>query len=1267
MKNIFKILLFLFLSLNFHVNGITLQWSENKIISYGNDSVEVLAFEGAEYTDASFLPQYFYKENLSTEEAKNYEYNFSLSNINYSEINTDIHINSEFILSDFQINGAVTCASRNYALEINVFPFKKINDKIYRLESFDIKIDKKRKISLRSASSSSWFTEKSVLASGNWNKVAVKEDGIYKLTYSQLREMGIDPTKVSVFTKTAGMEPTMIADYVDDLKEIPIYDAGDYILFYGQGTTTWEYNSAKDIFEHDQHLFWNENYYFITSDVGEAKRITLKSELSGTVTKNYTTYVDYDYYEPDEYNIVKSGREWFSQPVLSGGKISHTLSFNNITSTEAKATVSVLAESVTSDNFLTINVNGEQKEKITLSSTGSSSTRKYANCKTSTYTFIPNGNDFNIEMSYSCSENLGKGYIDYFTVEAESEIKINNNYLIFRNKATEDNYVSYKIENATSQTKIWDVSDIFNIKEIPSTFSGGISTFKAEGNTITEYVAVKTDVNNFQSPIIIGKVNNQNLHGIEVPEMVIITHKDFISVAKKLANIHKMRDDMDVFIVTQEEVFNEFSGGKADVTAIRWFMKMLYDRSADTNKFKYLLLLGDGSYNNRMYEIGNKVDVEPSIVMTYQSIESLYGTSTYVSDDYYGLLDDNEGDETILNAVTGETSIEKYDKVDIGIGRIPIRSVEEGENVIYKIDTYLSNNKRGIWKNRVCLVADDEDKNTHADAADKLAEKIRKENPNLGVKKIFIDAFQQVKESNGHSYPDAKKLSDQYLKEGVLVWSYTGHGNPTSLSGEKMMYISDIEKMSNLANLPIWLTATCDFCPYDHNDELSAGETVLLNPLGGGIALFTTTRLVYSNSNYLISDNFYSYIFNSDLEGKKLKIGDVTRLTKQKTGTGANKRKFVLIGDPALHLIHADATREIITDSINGQDVSIFTDTLQSLSKMTVSGYIAKSDGSIDTDFNGILYPIVYDKISNFTTLDNDDEDVTMDFQMWNSILFSGKTTVVNGRYTFSFILPKDMDYTAGNGRIEYYATSENIEVNGHYEDFYLGGFNENYTPDNQGPEIKMYMNTPSFNNGDEVNTSPMLIANLFDESGINTSGNAIGHDITIKLNNDPNTIETINSSYTTEAGNYKKGTILYTLKDLEEGEYTLTLKVWDMQNNSSTSDIKFVVKNDAVPELEYVYCYPNPVSISSGKSTIFVLEHDRPDATLTVNLNIFDTSGRIVYHSSDYSYSESNKLYFNWNPSKKYITPGLYFYRITINDGNKVSSGKSQKLMLID
>jgi len=1259
MKKIFPALLLFFIPFYLLSQPITLEWTDNKVIYAGEEALEVLAFEGAQY-DGSHMPYYLYSEKISTEEAENYEYDFSISDAVFSPINTDLAFDTAFLKDDFQVDGKVSHSRNSSYLEINVIPFKWLDNTLYRLESFQINISKHPIIKLKSATT--WFADNSVLATGNWYKLGVKEDGIYKLTYSQLESMNIDPSNVSVFTTTNGNLSSLISDYVDDWKEIAIYDGGDYILFYAQGPNTWTYNSSTTYFEHDQHLFWNENYYFITSDVGEAKRLKARTEPTGTSTQTYTTFVDYDFIENEENTIAKSGREWFGDKLLNGYSDTHTFYFDNVVEETAIVRTKVAAVSYSKSNTMSVYVDGNLKENISLSYVSSAGTTNLASVKSATYSFIPSGNSIEVTASFSSQESTANGYVDYFAVELKRELKLVDGTLLFRNKPTGDDIVTYQVENSSSNTLIWDVSNAYDVRTVSTTLDGSSLSFDAPGNELREYVAFNPSAS-LPSPSLKGKVDNQNLHAVDVPDMVILTIDDFMSVAEDLADLHREEDGMDVLIVKQDEIFNEFSGAKADVTAIRWFMKMLYDRSPE--KFKYLLILGDGSVNNRMYESG--VTYEPSLLMTYQSIESIYGSSTYVSDDYFGLLDDSEGNPTVTNSTTGETYIEKYDKVDIGIGRIPINSVSEGEDVLDKIITYKDNTKRTIWKNRVCFVADDEDNNIHVSDADKLAEKVRSENPGIAVKKVYLDAFEQVKVSTGQSYPDAKALSDQYLSEGTLIWSYTGHGSPVALSGEKMMYISDIEEMTNLANLPLWVTATCDFCPYDHNDEFSAGEAVLLNPIGGGIALFTTTRLVYSSSNYLITNNFYSYILNSDADGNKLRLGDVARLTKQATGTSANKRKFALIGDPALQLNLPDAKWNVQTDSINGEDIALFTDTLESLSTMTVSGHVTTSDGSVDTDFNGILYPIIYDKISELTTLGNDDDSEPMDFLMWNSVLYSGKTSVENGRFEFSFILPKDMDYTSGNGRIEYYASSEEAEANGYYEDFYLGGFNDDYTLDTIGPLIDLYLNSTDFEDGGTVNPNPMLIAQVSDMSGINTSGNAIGHDITVMLDDDPNTLEIINTSYTTEVGDYTKGTVMYTLSDLEEGEHNLTFTIWDMQNNSSSAQIDFVVKNDALPTLSSVYSYPNPASLSSGEKVLFVAEHDRPDQTLTVNLHIFDSSGRIIYQTSEYSYSASNEIYFYWQPSETNLLPGLYFYRMSIDDGTEVSVGKSKKLLLKD
>lgn len=1255
MKKIFSFLLFLFIPYLLLSQETTIKWLADDIIVAGGDSIDVLSFEGGQYMDGSHLPYYFYSEKLSVHEAENFEYDVSISNLNSTILSDASKVNTAYLEEDYQIISNVSSSRKNYTLEVIIVPFKNSNDEVSRLESFNLNITSNPIIKLKSATS--WFADNSVLATGNWTKVAVKKSGIYKLTYKQLSDMGVNPEDVSIFTTTPGKLSTLISDYIDDLKEIPIYvekgsdgvfNSGDYILFYAQSHDVWNYNASSKTYEHQQHPYWNENYYYITSDVGDKKRISTAEAVTGSSTVNYSTFVDYDFFEPQEYSISKSGDDWYSSALLNGYSRSHTFSFDNIVLEPSTMKMRLAARSISATHYMKTYIDDVQQGSISLQRTSTSATAMTAYETTKTYTFVPKSNSIEAKMSFQCQENIAKGLIDYFSVEVKRYLKFNDKSLIFRNKPTSDEVVTYQLSDASTATQLWDVTNAYNVKFIKTTTSNGTLSFDAKGDRINEFIAVNPSASH-PTPSIKGKVANQNIHGMEVPDMVIVTHKDFKSVAESLADVHRA-NGMDVFVTTQDKIFNEFSGGKADVTAIRWMMKMFYDRSTADRDFKYLLLLGDGDVNNRLYEEGS------SLVMTYQSNESMNQSETYVSDDYFGLLDDNEGDGR---------KIELSDKVDIGIGRIPITSMAEGEIVVKKIDKYMNSSKRTPWKNRVCLVADDEDNNTHCSDADKLAEKIRRENPGMAVKKIYIDAFKQVEEANGHSYPDAKKLSDQYIEEGTLIWGYTGHGSPTTLSGEKMMYISDINNYENIANLPLWVTATCDFCPYDHNEVVSAGERVLLNPVGGGIGLFTTTRLVYSSSNYVITNNFYSYILNTDNTGQKLRLGDVSRLTKQATGTGANKRKFCLIGDPAMQLIHPDSRWTVETDSINGEDIALFTDTLRALSTMSISGHISKSDGSVDTDYNGYLYPIVYDKISQMKTLGNDDDSSPMDFVMWNSTLYNGKTEVKNGRFTFSFLLPKDIDYTPGKGRIEYYATSDNVEVNGYYEDFYIGGFNADYEADNEGPELDLYINSPAFKDGGVVNPNPMFIADVSDASGINTSGNSIGHDITVKLNNDPNSIEVINSSYTTSVGDFTKGRVAYQLKDLKEGSYTLTLKIWDMQNNSSTEDISFVVKDDALPEIAAVYCYPNPVSMYSGEMVRFVAEHDRPEKSLNVNLNIFDSSGKLVHYSSQYSYSSTNEIYFDWSPSSTSLTPGLYLYRITIDDGVQISTGKSEKLII--
>ncbi len=1238
--------------------SISIEWLDNDVIYAGEDSITVLSFKDADYIDGSYLPYYHYSQKLNYNEVQNNTYKVSISSILSSPLSEVSDIDTTYLGQEYNVIYSVSSSQKSYALEVYILPIKKSKGVISRLEKCQLNISSTPKIELKS--SSSRYTENSVLSSGNWQKLSVDKTGIYKLTYQEISDMGITPEDVCIFTSTPGKLSKTIDNYIDDLQEIAIYEnkgedgvfnSGDYILFYGESQNIWNYDSSSKQYIHTKHPFWNENYYFITSDVGTKKRITQAENISKTSTKTYTTFLDYDFIEPDEINIENSGDDWFSNKLYDEDSYSYTFSFSNVVQESATMTMKLAAHSVRASHVMNTYINNNKVGSITLANADNSSTGIAAYQTTKNYYFIPESNNIPVKMTFSCSESTAYGLVDYFAVQLKRQLLLDDNYLIFRNKPTPDSVVTYRIAETDSSSLIWDVTDAFNTKEVNTALSGDTLVFNYSGNVIKELVAINPN-GTFLSPTVVEKVSNQNIHGRDVPDMIIVTCDDFEDVANRFAEIHS---DLDVFVVTQSKIFNEFSGGKADNTAIRWMLKMFYDRSSDGNELKYLLLLGDGDVNNRMYED------ESSLVMTYESDESFNRSVTYVSDDYYGLLDDNEGNGT---------NIELTDKVDIGIGRIPINSTTEGEDVINKIKTYIANNKRTFWKNRICFIADDEDKNTHIIDANNLAEKVRYYHNSFAVKKVYFDAFKQKKKSDGYYYPEAKKLSDNYIENGCLIWSYSGHGSPTTLATEKIMYFSDILEFSNIQNMPLWITASCDYCPYDNNEGISAGEKIILSSKGAGIGMFTTTRLVYSSSNYAITNNFFSYVLTSDSEtGEKLCLGDIARLTKKVTGTGANKRKFSFIGDPALQLVYPDERWTVVTDSINGQFVdedNAYSDTIKALDLVTISGSIQLEDNTIDTTFSGTVFTTIYDKISELKTLANDGSSKVMNFKVWNSIIYNGSVNVINGRFNFSFIVPKSIDYSLGNGRIEYYATSEEIEANGFFENFEIGSYNNDCKIDTIDPEIDLYLNSTSFIDGDEVDSNPVLIAHLSDQSGINTSSNSMGHSITIELNNDANTKETINSSYTVDSEDYTKGEINYQLSDLEEGEYTLTLKVWDVQNNSASKTINFVVKDETTSDISVLYCMPNPVSLSSKEKVTFTAKLDSTADFSSLSLYVLDCLGKIVYKTSDYSSSSDNTtLYFNWNPSSSSVTPGLYFYCLSFDDGNSVKTGDSKKILI--
>jgi hypothetical protein len=811
----------------------------------------------------------------------------------------------------------------------------------------------------------------------------------------------------------------------------------------------------------------------------------------------------------------------------------------------------------------------------------------------------------------------------------------------------------FQLANAQSSVRIWDITDLYNVKEMATTFESGTVKFKTGADSLRNFIAFNGS--SYLIPEVIqNPVPNQDLHGLGPMDMVIVSHPDFIDQAEQLANLHTLQDNLRTVVVTPEQIFNEFSSGAPDVSAIRDFVKLLYDKaSSQADQPKYLLLFGDGSFDNMSNHKNNT-----NFILTYQSLNSLGPTRSYVTDDFFGILDDGE------NVITG--------LLDIGIGRLPVSTVEEAQSVVDKIIHYSDSVTRGEWRNMICFIGDDEDNNIHMRDANSLANQVNGSNPAYITQKIFLDAFPQVSSPSGEAYPEVNAAITDRINSGALIINYVGHGNERGLAHEGILGVSDILSWENFDYMPLFITATCEFSRFDDiertgtgeiNKKTSAGEQVLLNPDGGGIGLLTTTRLVYSNPNFILNQNFYNFAFEKDSLQHAYRLGDIMRLTKNVSGSSENKRNFTLLGDPALRLAYPEFT--VVTDSLNGQEITVAGDTLKALSKVTISGHVEDFTGSVLDQFSGVIFPVIYDKPASVTTLGNDN-DPPMSFTVQNNILYKGQASIVDGHFSFSFVVPKDISYQIDFGKVNYYGKGSIGDANGYYNEVLIGGFSEDPLIDNTGPKIQLFMNNEYFVSGGITDENPSILAIVSDENGINTVGNGIGHDITAILDDDFQNLLVLNDYYESDLNSYQSGTIQYQLSNLIEGEHSITLKVWDVTNNSSVASIDFIVTESAQFILENLINYPNPFT----NQTSFVFEHNQADGDLKVVIRIFDLSGQLVKTIYETFYADGFRIgpieWDGYDDRGNKLGSGIYVYRVSVRSSLGEKAEAFQKLVIV-
>ena len=712
---------------------------------------------------------------------------------------------------------------------------------------------------------------------------------------------------------------------------------------------------------------------------------------------------------------------------------------------------------------------------------------------------------------------------------------------------------------------------------------------------------------------------------------------------------------MAVAVVTTDQVYNEFSSGARDIGAIRNFMKMFYDRATSkTDKPRYLLLLGDGSYDNLTIDPNNC-----NYIPTYQSPNSLVPTQSFVSDDFFGLLDSNEGGVSGL--------------LDIGVGRFPVGSAEEAGVIVDKIKAYYSEDALGDWRNRLCFVGDDEDNNLHMKDADRLATYVDTTYPSFVLKKIYLDAYQQVSTASGERYPDVNQAITDNIEKGLLIFNYVGHGNERGLAHESILGINDIISWNNFPRCPLFITATCEFSRFDDVDidangvitpKTSAGEHVLLSPDGGGIALLTTTRLVYSSPNYILNKNFYRYIFERNDIGRPNTFGDALRYTKNVSGSSTNKLNFTLLGDPALLLAYP--RYRIVTDSVNGIAVTEPLDTLKALSLVTISGHVEDPSGIPMPGTEGVLYPTIFDKSRKVTTLGNDG-GTPMTFFVRDNIIFRGKAEIHDGLFRFSFLVPKDISYNIGPGKINYYATLDSLhEGAGSFSDLPVGGFADDPAIDEEGPEVRLYLNDTLFRDGGLTDENPVFLAYVTDEGGINTVGNGIGHDITAILDGNENDPIVLNDYFSYESDQYQRGTVRYPFFNLPDGEHTIRFKVWDNYNNSTVAEITFHVNEGSTEKIENLRNYPNPFS----EDTWITFDHNMGDSEMDILIYIFDLGGHLVRILEDHQFADGYTINpVHWDGKSvdgQKVSGGIYVFKIIIRSVDKDPVTGTGKMIIV-
>ena len=1106
----------------------------------------------------------------------------------------------------------------------------------------------------------------SVLANGTWFKFSVDTTGVFKIDRNLLQQIGIstsglNPRKIHIYGNGGQLLPEVNSDFrYEDLQENAIYiegendgsfDNGDYILFYAKGPHDWENKTSANTIRHRQNIFSDKGYYFITANEIDGKRIQPKAQNTNTPSTTITTFDDYTFIEEEEVNLLAVGNQWFYGEDFNIQETQNfVIPFPNATNTDILVRARGVSNSIVSSN-MEVSVNGQVALTLNYPAVNPSSLTKAFAVERST-SLANNNTSINVSITYNNNGNpSANAFLDYVEVIGQKNLSYSDFQFGFRsfeqlNAAAE---VGYQITNGANAFQVWDVTDYINPQQIINQNTGNDFSFTDIGGELREYIILNENDYYIPEALPNGRVENQNLHALGNVDYIIITNETLSGQAQRLADYYNTETSLVAEVVILDEIYNEFSSGSKDITGIRDFIKHVYNsNTSPVSQLKYVCFFGDSSYDYK-----DRVQANNNIVPVKLSDISFNLASSYVTDDFFVMLDPNEG-----NMLTSHT-------IDVVSGRIPVSTVIEATNVVDKILSYYSSDAVGDWRNTVTLLADDVDVASDAPiqtGVESIADEIKNNKPIFNVNKIYMDSYVQQNSSGGERYPQVNEAITNAIEKGTLVFDYFGHGGEDGFAAERVLDVPQVQGFNNTNTLPLFITVTCDFSRFDNPNRITAGELHFKNPSGGSAAMITTTREVFISTGQQFNERLIRLLL--EFNDEDLTIAE--SLKEAKNNFSSTQKFFIYyFGDPAMKLAVPEPSVRIT--KMNDKDITQSLDTIKALSRIKFEGEITDNANNILSDFNGTLSTTVFDKLIEQTTLDNDGFGINMPFDTRDSKLFKGKSTVENGLFSFEFIVPKDIRIAFGGGKVSFYAENGTTEKSGANFDIVVGGINENAPEDNIGPEIQLFMNDESFIDGGNTNSSPNLIVVLSDESGINTSITAVDHDIVAILDGDTTNPIILNDFYQTELNDFTKGKVNFTLRDLEVGPHTLQLKAWDTYNNSSESTLNFVVVSDAILNLENVLNYPNPFV----NYTEFWFNHNKPNEPLEVQVQIFTVSGKLVKTINQNVQTTGNlSRNITWNGLDDFgnkIGKGVYVYKLKVKSTiSNLVSEKYEKLVIL-